>query len=288
MRQAQTQHGLDPPRSPWMPPGCPPPPLQDPAINLESLSDAALGYAGDTTLDAPYLSPALGDWSTVAAAAAKAGRPPPAVLISAGTREVLLSDAALLRLAMKRGGLDAGLVLYEGMVRGGDREGGCMGGGAWSTGWRCVCTCMQVARVNAAAARLAAAGRVTAALPAYRGTQTFDPVAQLQHVRISRRAGRAGDGRGGDRVCRPHPEPHPARVTSARGAHQRMQCAICDNPIPGPCVCGDTHERRAARQRRAACLEPRSRAQRQTKLKLERGVGRAFAVVHPPLHNCHP
>jgi len=96
----------------------PSPSNQDPSLNPDALAAAARLYAGGRySLDDPRISPAFADYGTARRAAA-GGRFPP-VLITVGTREVLLSDAVLLRHKMREGGVDATISPYEGMVSGG-------------------------------------------------------------------------------------------------------------------------------------------------------------------------
>jgi acetyl esterase/lipase len=83
-------------------------------LNPDALAAAGKLYAGNASADDPLLSPAFGDYGA-ARAKARGGRFPP-VLITCGTREVLLSDAVLLRHRMRAGGVDASISPYEGMV----------------------------------------------------------------------------------------------------------------------------------------------------------------------------
>ncbi|KIZ00537.1 alpha/beta hydrolase domain-containing protein [Monoraphidium neglectum] len=85
----------------------------DPMLNPDALAAAGKLYAGNASADDPLLSPAFGDYGA-ARAKARGGRFPP-VLITCGTREVLLSDAVLLRHRMRAGGVDASISPYEGM-----------------------------------------------------------------------------------------------------------------------------------------------------------------------------
>lgn len=61
------------------------------------------------------MSPALADWSAAAEEAEDRGFDLPPTLILAGTRELLLADAAQLARAMRKGGVDVGLSVYDGM-----------------------------------------------------------------------------------------------------------------------------------------------------------------------------
>lgn len=63
-------------------------------------------YAGDTSLDDPFLSPAFADYS--------GGFPP--TLLTTGTRDLLLSSTVLLHRAMRRGGVRAELHVWEAMT----------------------------------------------------------------------------------------------------------------------------------------------------------------------------
>jgi acetyl esterase/lipase len=89
----------------------------DPLISVDTLTTAGKWYASgsDLGVDDPLVSPAFGDFSAASAAASEAGRKPPAVLILVGTRELLLSDSAILARQMRRGGLEVELSVYDGM-----------------------------------------------------------------------------------------------------------------------------------------------------------------------------
>lgn len=78
----------------------------EPMLTLPSLSASALAYADVADQKNPYVSPVYGDFSK--------GYPP--TLIQGGTREVFLSNCVRLYQAIKAGGGDATLDLYEGMI----------------------------------------------------------------------------------------------------------------------------------------------------------------------------
>jgi len=78
----------------------------EPMLTIPSLNASALAYADVADQKHPYVSPVYGDFSK--------GYPP--TLIQGGTREVFLSNCVRLYQAIKAGGGDATLDLYEGMI----------------------------------------------------------------------------------------------------------------------------------------------------------------------------
>lgn len=66
-------------------------------------------YAGGADLEDPHLSPVFGDYS--------GGFPP--TMITTGTRDLLLSPSVMLHRAMRRGGVDADLHVWEAASHGG-------------------------------------------------------------------------------------------------------------------------------------------------------------------------
>ena len=77
----------------------------DPMLNLESVSWSAAAYADPADQKNPYVSPVYGDYS----------KPFPPTLIQGGTREMLLSNFVRQYQAIRSGGHEAVLDLYEGM-----------------------------------------------------------------------------------------------------------------------------------------------------------------------------
>jgi acetyl esterase/lipase len=77
----------------------------DPTLDVEILSWSADAYADPKDQKAPYVSPVYGDY-------AKAFPP---TLIQGGTREIFLSNVVRLYQAIRSGGHEAVLDLYEGM-----------------------------------------------------------------------------------------------------------------------------------------------------------------------------
>jgi epsilon-lactone hydrolase len=80
----------------------------DPMLDLESLGWGANEYAAPKDQKHPYVSPVYGDYS----------KPFPATLIQVGTREMFLSHAARHYQAIRSGGHEAVLDVYEGMPHG--------------------------------------------------------------------------------------------------------------------------------------------------------------------------
>jgi acetyl esterase/lipase len=66
-------------------------------------------YAGEHDLAHPYLSPLFGDLAT----------PFPPTLLQAGTRDLFLSNAVRMHRALRAGGVDAELHVFEAMPHGG-------------------------------------------------------------------------------------------------------------------------------------------------------------------------
>ncbi|WAC48223.1 alpha/beta hydrolase [Asticcacaulis sp. SL142] len=77
----------------------------DPILTSEVLSWSAAAYADATDQTHPYVSPVYGDYS----------KPFPPTLIQVGTREIFLSHAVRHYQAIRFGGHDAVLDVYEGM-----------------------------------------------------------------------------------------------------------------------------------------------------------------------------
>lgn len=77
----------------------------DPVLHADQLSWAVKAYVGSGDARSPYASPVYGEF----------GKPFPPTLIQAGTRELLLSDSVRLYQAIRGGGGDAVLDVYEGM-----------------------------------------------------------------------------------------------------------------------------------------------------------------------------
>jgi acetyl esterase/lipase len=77
----------------------------DPLLDSESLSWSAAAYAEPAEQKNPYVSPVYGDYT----------KPFPPTLIQAGTREIFLSHAVRQYQAIRAGGHDAVLDVYEGM-----------------------------------------------------------------------------------------------------------------------------------------------------------------------------
>ncbi|MEI9988442.1 MAG: alpha/beta hydrolase [Rhizomicrobium sp.] len=77
----------------------------DPILDIPPVIAALKAYAGPQDWSNPYVSPLYGDFSK--------GFPP--VLIQVGTKEMLLSDSVRLYHAIKAGGVEAELDVYEGM-----------------------------------------------------------------------------------------------------------------------------------------------------------------------------
>jgi epsilon-lactone hydrolase len=77
----------------------------DPVLCYEDLKICAAAYAAPEDQRHPYVSPVYGDYS----------KPFPPTLIQGGTRELLLSDFVRLYQAIRSGGNQATLDLYEGM-----------------------------------------------------------------------------------------------------------------------------------------------------------------------------
>lgn len=77
----------------------------DPMLDEKALAAAAAAYAAPADQTNPYVSPVYGDYT----------KPFPPTLIQGGTREVLVSTNIRLYQAIRSGGHDAVLDLYEGM-----------------------------------------------------------------------------------------------------------------------------------------------------------------------------
>ena len=77
----------------------------DPTLDLKTLAADAAAYAAPADQTNPYVSPVYGDFS----------KPFPPTLIQGGTREVLVSANIRLYQAIRGGGHEAVLDLYEGM-----------------------------------------------------------------------------------------------------------------------------------------------------------------------------
>ena len=77
----------------------------DPTLDVESLSWSADAYADPKDQKTPYVSPVYGDYS----------KPFPPTLIQGGTREIFLSNFVRQYQAIRSGGQEAVLDLYEGM-----------------------------------------------------------------------------------------------------------------------------------------------------------------------------
>ena len=77
----------------------------DPMLNLDSVGWSAQAYADPADQKNPYVSPVYGDYS----------KPFPPTLIQGGTRELLLSGFVREYQAIRSGGHEAVLDLYEGM-----------------------------------------------------------------------------------------------------------------------------------------------------------------------------
>jgi acetyl esterase/lipase len=77
----------------------------DPILSARTLAAAAAAYAAPADQKNPYVSPVYGDYS----------RPFPPTLIQAGTREIFLSQAIRQYQAIRSGGHEAILDVYEGM-----------------------------------------------------------------------------------------------------------------------------------------------------------------------------
>lgn len=77
----------------------------DPTLTSASLKVSALAYVDEPDMRNPYVSPVYGDY----------GKPFPATLIQCGTREIFLSNCVRHYRAIRGGGHDAILDLYEGM-----------------------------------------------------------------------------------------------------------------------------------------------------------------------------
>lgn len=77
----------------------------EPMLNAEGLGWSADAYAPREEQKNPYVSPVYGDLA----------KPFPATLIQVGTREIFLSDAVRMYQAIRGGGHDAVLDIYEGM-----------------------------------------------------------------------------------------------------------------------------------------------------------------------------
>ncbi|MDF2685644.1 MAG: monooxygenase [Clostridia bacterium] len=76
----------------------------DPTLNPESLLASARNYAGNMSLDDPFISPVFADFSNF-----------PATLIQVGDIEVLLDDSKTLFKQMTKAGVDCELRIFEGM-----------------------------------------------------------------------------------------------------------------------------------------------------------------------------
>ena len=77
----------------------------DPALTVEGLAPGATAYAKPADQKNPYVSPVYGDYR----------KPFPATLIQVGTREIFLSNAVRHVQAIRSGGHEAVLDVYEGM-----------------------------------------------------------------------------------------------------------------------------------------------------------------------------
>jgi len=78
----------------------------EPMLSVSSLQASALAYASVEDQKHPYVSPVYGDYT----------KGYPATLIQGGTREIFLSNFVRQYQAIKSGGGDATLDLYEGMI----------------------------------------------------------------------------------------------------------------------------------------------------------------------------
>ncbi len=78
----------------------------DPALNVPDIMPGLKAYADPADWKNPYVSPIYGDF--------KKAFPP--VLLQVGTKEMLLSDSVRLYQALKMGGNEAELDVYEGMT----------------------------------------------------------------------------------------------------------------------------------------------------------------------------
>ena len=79
--------------------------LADPVLDIAPIGPGLNAYAAPQDWSNPYASPVYGDYS----------KPYPPTLIQVGTKELLLSDSVRLYQAMKAGGRDVVLDVYEGM-----------------------------------------------------------------------------------------------------------------------------------------------------------------------------
>jgi acetyl esterase/lipase len=77
----------------------------DPGLDRQSITWMSEAYVGQDDPRHPYASPVFGDFSQAY----------PPTLIQVGTREILLSDAVRLYQAIRSGGHEAVLDVYEGM-----------------------------------------------------------------------------------------------------------------------------------------------------------------------------
>ncbi|MEJ7932916.1 alpha/beta hydrolase [Sphingobium sp. AN558] len=77
----------------------------DPMLRPQDFTTYLKAYAAETNVKHPYISPLFGDYT----------KPFPPTLIQAGTRELLLSEAVREYQAIRSGGHEAVLDLYEGM-----------------------------------------------------------------------------------------------------------------------------------------------------------------------------
>ena len=78
----------------------------DPMLSFDRLAVSAAAYADPADQKNPYVSPVYGDYAK--------GFPP--TLIQGGTREIFLSNMVRHYQALRAGGVDATLDLYEGMI----------------------------------------------------------------------------------------------------------------------------------------------------------------------------
>lgn len=77
----------------------------DPLLPIDDVEWVAALYADPADQKHPYVSPVYGDFS----------KPYPPTLIQAGTREILLSASVRLYQALRGGGKEATLDVYEGL-----------------------------------------------------------------------------------------------------------------------------------------------------------------------------